>query len=83
MLDIFLLVFVVLSLFLGSNLYATIALVGVGGYLVLKYAIKGLSKAGVFDDNFETRYTPPTKNTYIAYYSLMAVLGLVIAVILI
>lgn len=83
MLDVFLVAFLIGSYLVASSLYFTIALVGVGGYFAIKYGIKFLENNGVFDDDKETRYTPPIANTYKAYYGILAVVLVLCAIVII
>lgn len=65
-----------------AMLYLTLFLLSFGAYFGVKYSIKGLEKVGVFDDGFETRYTPPTKKTYVGFAVTSAVLLVIFAVII-
>lgn len=64
-------------------LYAILLLIVFGGFFAIKYSIKGLEKVGVFDDDFETRYTPPTQNTYVGFAVIMGLFSLLMLCIII
>jgi len=63
------------------TLYLVMLALSFGGWFAIKYSVKGMEKAGVFDDNYETRYTPPTESTYLWFAALMAVVGMLIVLV--